>query len=149
MAAYLAHVADRVTKPRRSRPAWSVAGTRASAAHWQGAERQGARARRRPEPHARQASTNQSRDLNNLVLARRAFRRSELVSLDVPDLEFTQAGLVVTVGKSKTDQEKSSATYAPTRSPRWRTSQKRASIASAATLHPASPCCDTPVGDDA
>jgi integrase len=34
-----------------------------------------------------------------------AFRRSELVSLDVADLEFTRAGLVVTRRKSKTDQE--------------------------------------------
>ena len=34
-----------------------------------------------------------------------AFRRSELVSLDVSDLEFTRAGLVVTLRKSKTDQE--------------------------------------------
>jgi integrase len=34
-----------------------------------------------------------------------AFRRSELVSLDVADLEFTRAGLVVTLRKSKTDQE--------------------------------------------
>jgi site-specific recombinase XerD len=34
-----------------------------------------------------------------------AFRRSELVSLDVSDLEFLQAGLIVTLRKSKTDQE--------------------------------------------
>jgi integrase len=34
-----------------------------------------------------------------------AFRRSELVSLDVADLEFTRAGLIVTLRKSKTDQE--------------------------------------------
>src|SRR5689334_8121694 len=34
-----------------------------------------------------------------------AFRRSELVSLDVTDLEFTRAGLIVTLRKSKTDQE--------------------------------------------
>lgn len=34
-----------------------------------------------------------------------AFRRSELVSLDVGDLEFSRAGLVVTLRKSKTDQE--------------------------------------------
>ena len=34
-----------------------------------------------------------------------AFRRSELVSLDVADLDFTRAGLVVTLRKSKTDQE--------------------------------------------
>ena len=34
-----------------------------------------------------------------------AFRRSELVSLDVGDLEFTRAGLIVTLRKSKTDQE--------------------------------------------
>ena len=33
-----------------------------------------------------------------------ALRRSELVSLDVSDLEFTRAGLVVTLRKSKTDQ---------------------------------------------
>ena len=34
-----------------------------------------------------------------------AFRRSELVSLDVGDLEFSSAGLIVTLTKSKTDQE--------------------------------------------
>jgi site-specific recombinase XerD len=34
-----------------------------------------------------------------------AFRRSELVSLDVADLEFSRAGLIVTLRKSKTDQE--------------------------------------------
>ena len=34
-----------------------------------------------------------------------AFRRSELVSLDVDDLEFSRAGLIVTLRKSKTDQE--------------------------------------------
>ncbi len=34
-----------------------------------------------------------------------AFRRSELVGLDVADLEFTADGLVVTLRRSKTDQE--------------------------------------------
>ena len=34
-----------------------------------------------------------------------AFRRSELVALDVADLEFSSAGLTVTLRKSKTDQE--------------------------------------------
>src|ERR671937_304071 len=34
-----------------------------------------------------------------------AFRRAELVALDVADLEFTRAGLIVTLRKSKTDQE--------------------------------------------
>ena len=34
-----------------------------------------------------------------------AFRRSELVSLDVGDLEFTRDGLTVTLRRSKTDQE--------------------------------------------
>ena len=34
-----------------------------------------------------------------------AFRRSELVALDVADLEFSSAGLVVTLRQSKTDQE--------------------------------------------
>src|ERR671933_2243719 len=33
-----------------------------------------------------------------------AFRRSELVGLDVADLEFVRAGLIVTLRKSKTDQ---------------------------------------------
>jgi integrase len=33
------------------------------------------------------------------------FRRSELVALDVEDLEFSSAGLVVVMRKSKTDQE--------------------------------------------
>jgi integrase len=36
-----------------------------------------------------------------------AFRRAELVSLDVADLEFSSAGLIVTLRVSKTDQEKS------------------------------------------
>lgn len=34
-----------------------------------------------------------------------AFRRSELVSLDTEDLEFTREGLVINLRKSKTDQE--------------------------------------------
>ncbi len=34
-----------------------------------------------------------------------AFRRSELVSLDVEDVEFTREGAVVTLRRSKTDQE--------------------------------------------
>jgi integrase len=34
-----------------------------------------------------------------------AFRRSELVALDVADLEFSRAGLIVTLRRSKTDQE--------------------------------------------
>jgi site-specific recombinase XerD len=34
-----------------------------------------------------------------------AFRRSELVSLDVEDLEFSRSGLAVTLRRSKTDQE--------------------------------------------
>src|SRR5919202_1032051 len=33
-----------------------------------------------------------------------AFRRSELVGLDVADLEFVRAGLIITLRKSKTDQ---------------------------------------------
>ena len=33
------------------------------------------------------------------------FRRSELVSPDVVDLDFSRAGLIVTLRKSKTDQE--------------------------------------------
>ncbi len=36
-----------------------------------------------------------------------AFRRAELVSLDIADLEFSGAGLIVTLRVSKTDQEKS------------------------------------------
>src|SRR5438876_1045357 len=34
-----------------------------------------------------------------------AFRRSELVSLDVADIQFTDDGLVVSLRRSKTDQE--------------------------------------------
>jgi hypothetical protein len=34
-----------------------------------------------------------------------AFRRSELAALDVADLQFTSDGLVVTLRRSKTDQE--------------------------------------------
>jgi integrase len=34
-----------------------------------------------------------------------AFRRSELVSLDVADIEFNADGLVVQLRRSKTDQE--------------------------------------------
>jgi site-specific recombinase XerD len=35
-----------------------------------------------------------------------AFRRSELVSLDVRDVEFTREGVVITLRRSKTDQER-------------------------------------------
>lgn len=41
-----------------------------------------------------------------------AFRRSELVALDISDLEFCEGGLRVTVRKSKTDQEGQGATIA-------------------------------------
>jgi integrase len=34
-----------------------------------------------------------------------AFRRSELVALDVADIEETETGLLVTIRSSKTDQE--------------------------------------------
>ena len=34
-----------------------------------------------------------------------AFRRSELVALDIADIEFVEHGLVITLSKSKTDQE--------------------------------------------
>ena len=44
-----------------------------------------------------------------------AFRRSELVTLDVADLEFCDGGLRVTIRKSKTDQEGIGATIAITR----------------------------------
>src|SRR5258707_900858 len=36
---------------------------------------------------------------------RSAFRRSELVSLDLGDVELSSAGLIVTLRRSKTDQE--------------------------------------------
>jgi site-specific recombinase XerD len=41
-----------------------------------------------------------------------AFRRSELVALDVADIEETQAGLLVTICRSKTDQEAMGRTIA-------------------------------------
>jgi integrase len=41
-----------------------------------------------------------------------AFRRSELVALDVADLEFTDDGLPVTIRRSKTDQEQLDVTIA-------------------------------------
>jgi site-specific recombinase XerD len=41
-----------------------------------------------------------------------AFRRSELIALDIEDLEFCQHGLLVTIRKSKTDQEGNGATIA-------------------------------------
>jgi len=41
-----------------------------------------------------------------------AFRRSELVALDVADIEFTDDGLRVTIRRSKTDQEGQGATIA-------------------------------------
>lgn len=41
-----------------------------------------------------------------------AFRRSELVALNFADLEFCEAGLRVTIRKSKTDQEAQGATIA-------------------------------------
>ena len=40
-----------------------------------------------------------------LVAFAGAFRRSELVSLDVADVDVTEDGLVVTLQRSKTDQE--------------------------------------------
>jgi len=44
-----------------------------------------------------------------------AFRRSELVALDIADTEQTEAGLRVTIRKSKTDQEAQGETIAITR----------------------------------
>lgn len=44
-----------------------------------------------------------------------AFRRSELVALNVADLEFCNSGLRVTIRKSKTDQEGLGATIAISR----------------------------------
>jgi site-specific recombinase XerC len=41
-----------------------------------------------------------------------AFRRSELVALDVSDLQETEAGLIVTIRRSKTDQEGQGRTVA-------------------------------------
>lgn len=41
-----------------------------------------------------------------------AFRRSELVALNVGDVEFVKQGLIVTVQRSKTDQEGAGATLA-------------------------------------
>ncbi len=41
-----------------------------------------------------------------------AFRRSELVALDVSDLQETEAGLLVTIRRSKTDQEAQGRTVA-------------------------------------
>jgi site-specific recombinase XerC len=41
-----------------------------------------------------------------------AFRRSELVALDIADLEFCEGGLRVTIRRSKTDQEGVGATIA-------------------------------------
>jgi site-specific recombinase XerD len=43
-----------------------------------------------------------------------AFRRSELVALDVADIEETQTGLLVTIRRSKTDQEAMGRTIAIT-----------------------------------
>jgi site-specific recombinase XerC len=44
-----------------------------------------------------------------------AFRRSELVALDVADVEETQTGLLITIRRSKTDQEAVGRTIAITR----------------------------------
>lgn len=41
-----------------------------------------------------------------------AFRRSELVALDISDLEFCKDGLRITIRRSKTDQERGGATIA-------------------------------------
>jgi integrase len=63
---------------------------------------------RRSEAHAGQASQLSRRLQGPRAAAARfagAFRRSELVALDVVDLEFSSAGLAVTLRKSKTDQE--------------------------------------------
>ncbi len=47
-----------------------------------------------------------------------AFRRSELVALDLQDLEFCEHGLLTTIRKSKTDQEGDGATIAIARGSR-------------------------------
>jgi site-specific recombinase XerD len=47
-----------------------------------------------------------------------AFRRSELVALDVVDLEFCDGGLRVTIRKSKTNEEGLGASYLPEQSRR-------------------------------
>jgi integrase len=44
-----------------------------------------------------------------------AFRRSELVALDVADLEETEGGFRITIRKSKTDQEGEGQTIGITR----------------------------------
>ena len=73
-----------------------------------GPDGQGAGGGRRPEAHAGQLPGTRvglsDRALLLLGFAG-AFRRSELVALDVADLEFSSAGLAVTLRKSKTDQE--------------------------------------------
>jgi site-specific recombinase XerD len=43
------------------------------------------------------------------------FRRSELVALDVADIEETQTGLLVAIRRGKTDQEATGRTIAITR----------------------------------
>ncbi len=57
-----------------------------------------------------------SRDLRDRTLLllgfAGAFRRSELVALNLEDLEFCEHGLLVTIRKSKTDQEGDGATIA-------------------------------------
>ena len=53
-----------------------------------------------------------TRDRALLLLGFAAFRRSELVALDVADLEETDDGFKVTIRRSKTDQEGHGATIA-------------------------------------
>jgi integrase len=56
--------------------------------------------------HATPATLLGTRDRALLLLGfAGAFRRSELVSLNVSDLDFRRSGLVVTIRKSKTDQD--------------------------------------------
>src|SRR5688572_14008806 len=86
----------RPTCPRRLRHPWSAAPTPPrTVKHGRG--RRGARAGRR---------SFRARVIEFLRLGfAGAFRRSELVSLDLSDLEFLSSGLVVTLRKSKTGQE--------------------------------------------
>lgn len=86
------------------------------AATWAGIRRSLGTAQRRAAPvvvdvlrelvEALPATPGGARDRALLVLGfAGAFRRSELVALDVADLAFSADGLVVTVRRSKTDQE--------------------------------------------
>lgn len=136
VAAFLAYEADRGTKPSTiNRRAAAIRYAHRLAAHTSptGDERvravlRGIRRSRGVAPAKKAPATSDvvigmamaangalvdARDRALLLLGfAGAFRRSELVTLDVADLQETREGLLITIRKSKTDQESAGQTVA-------------------------------------